>query len=161
MTNHTSWTQHLNNWTKALRQLEQFVKIPRFNELEELGVIHSFEINHDLSWNLQKNFMETEGIADLFGPRNVARKALVTGLINDYNIWMDMIESRKIVFHDYHEKAVQKVVADVVNRYYGAFSSLHNYLTELARKRQYEGSPVPNEQGHEVSEPSSPDPSTR
>lgn len=138
MTEDIRWVQRLDNWTKALAQLTKFMERQELNELEEQGLIQCFEYNHELAWKTQKDFLEAQGVTDLFGSKNVARQAFVTGLINDGKVWMDMIESRNLTSHTYNEDVTQKIVSDIVNRYYDAFCVLNRKLTELARKEQDE-----------------------
>ena len=47
----------LNNFSKALLPLQKFIdKGAALNELEEHGLIQSFENNFELSWNLIKDY---------------------------------------------------------------------------------------------------------
>lgn len=139
MTEDIRWVQRLDNWTKALGQLSKFMEREELNDLEEQGLIQCFEYNHELAWKTQKDFLEAQGVTDLFGSKNVARQAFTSGLINDGKVWMDMIESRNLTSHTYNEETTKKIVADIVDRYYAAFCGLHQKLTELARKEQNDG----------------------
>ena len=58
MTDDIRWIQRLNNWTRALAQLTKFMDREELNELEEQGLIQSFEYNHELAWNTQKKFLK-------------------------------------------------------------------------------------------------------
>ncbi|MHB8123426.1 MAG: nucleotidyltransferase substrate binding protein [Desulfuromonadaceae bacterium] len=139
MTEDIRWIQRLDNWTKALNQLTRFMDRNELNELEEQGLIQCFEYNHELAWKTQKDFLEAQGVTDLFGSKNVAKQAFATGLIDDGKVWMDMIESRNLTSHTYNEEITQEIVADIVDRYYAALCALHQKLTELARKEQNDG----------------------
>lgn len=139
MTDDIRWIQRLDNWTKALNQLTRFMNRDELNELEEQGLIQCFEYNHELAWKTQKDFLEAQGVTDLFGSKNVAKQAFVSGLIDNGKVWMDMIESRNLTSHTYNEETTQKIVADIVDRYYAAFCVLHQKLTELAQKEQNDG----------------------
>ena len=139
MTDDIRWIQRLDNWTKALAQLTKFMEREELNELEEQGLIQSFEYNHELAWKTQKDFLEAQGVTDLFGSKTVAKQAFATGLVDNGDVWMAMIESRNLTSHTYNEETTQKIVADIVDRYYAAFCVLHQKLTELARKEQNDG----------------------
>ncbi len=139
MTEDIRWIQRLDNWTKALGQLSKFMEHTELNELEEQGLIQCFEYNHELAWKTQKDFLEAQGVRDLFGSKNVAREAFAAGLIDDGKVWMDMIESRNLTSHTYNEETTKKIVADITDRYYYAFCTLHGKLAELARKEQDAG----------------------
>lgn len=139
MTEDIRWIQRLDNWTKALNQLTKFMDRDELNDLEEQGLIQSFEYNHELAWKTQKDFLEAQGVTDLFGSKSVAKQAFATGLVDDGKVWMDMIESRNLTSHTYNEETTQKIVSAIVDEYYPAFCALHRKLTELARKEQDEG----------------------
>lgn len=52
--NDIRWIQRLQNWNRALAQLTKFMQRAELNELEEQGLIQSFEYNHELAWKTQK-----------------------------------------------------------------------------------------------------------
>lgn len=133
------WIQRLDNWTKALNQLTRFMEREELNELEEQGLVQSFEYNHELAWKTQKDFLEAQGVAGLFGAKNVAKKAFETGLVDNGEVWMEMIESRNLTVHTYNEETTKKIVNAIVDRYYEAFCGLHRKLTELARTERDAG----------------------
>lgn len=139
MTEDIRWIQRLDNWTKALNQLGRFMEREELNELEEQGLIQCFEYNHELAWKTQKDFLEAQGVTDLFGSKNVAKQAFASGLIDDGKVWLDMIESRNLTSHTYNEETTQKIVTDIVYRYYAAFCVLHQKMTELARNERNDG----------------------
>ncbi len=134
MTDDIRWIQRFNNFSKALAQLTKFMDREELNELEEQGLIQSFEYNHELAWNTQKDFLEARGVKDLYGSRDVAKKAFETGLIDNGEVWMEMIKSRNLSSHTYNEETTQQIVNSIVDVYYYAFCQLHEKLTELAEK---------------------------
>ena len=97
MTHHDiRWIQRFANYSKALSQLDKFIaKGESLNELEEQGLIQSFEYNFELAWNLIKDYYEYQGETTIQGSRDAFRLAFRRGLIEDGEGWMNMIESRK------------------------------------------------------------------
>jgi len=65
MTDDIRWIQRLDNWNRALSQLTKFMQQEELNELEQQGLIQSFEYNHELAWKTQKDFLENSGYVDL------------------------------------------------------------------------------------------------
>ncbi|PCI61283.1 MAG: nucleotidyltransferase [Gammaproteobacteria bacterium] len=126
------WIQRLNNFKKALAQLSKFIQKRELNELEEQGLIQSFEYNHELAWKVQKDFLELQGVTDLFGSKNVAREAFRTGLIDDGEIWLSMIESRNLTSHTYNDETSKKIIKAIRNDYFNAFCRLEKRLNDLA-----------------------------
>ena len=59
------WKQRFNNYSKAFQTLVAAVELSRsreLSELEEQGVIQSFEFTHELAWNVLKDYLEEKGI---------------------------------------------------------------------------------------------------
>ncbi len=132
------WVQRFNNYSKALAQLTQFIEQESLNELEEQGLIQAFEYTFELAWNTLKDYLESQGEADLFGSRDVIRMAFKRGLITEGEIWMDMIKSRTLSSHTYHEEVAQKIVKDTKEKYFSAFNQLHSQLQELQSNIHHE-----------------------
>jgi nucleotidyltransferase substrate binding protein (TIGR01987 family) len=94
--------------------------------LEEQGMIQAFEYNHELSWNLLKDYLtEYGGLVDLIGSRDTTREAFKRGLIDNGELWMEMIKSRNLSSHTYNEATAQKLI-DVIPLYYDEFIKLQN-----------------------------------
>lgn len=136
MTEDIRWIQRLQNWNRALAQLGKFMARESLNELEEQGLIQSFEYNHELAWKTQKDFLENQGYTDLFGSKNVARKAFEVGLVDDGAVWLAMIDSRNLSSHTYNEAVTAKIVNAIVDNYYDSFCRLNRKLNELAEQEQ-------------------------
>ncbi len=128
------WVQRLDNWTRALAQLTKFMQREELNELEEQGLIQCFEYNHELAWKTQKDFLEAQGVQDLFGAKNVAQQAFASGLIDDGEVWLEMIKSRNLSVHTYNPETTEKILASITGSYYDAFCKLHKKLTGIAQK---------------------------
>jgi len=128
------WKQRLDNWNRALQQLDRFMAYETLNELEEQGLIQSFEYNHELAWNTQKDFLQDQGYVDLFGSKNVARKAFEVGLITNGEVWLDMIKSRNLSSHTYNRAVARQIVDAIVNDYYAALTELNQKLNSLAEQ---------------------------
>ncbi len=132
------WIQRLSNWERALQQLRLFMAQDELNHFEEQGLIQCFEYNHELAWKTQKDFLEAQGVTELFGSKNVARKAFETGLIDNGAVWIAMIESRNLASHTYNQETTDKIVSLIIGSYYGAFETLFKRLTELAELQTHD-----------------------
>lgn len=103
------WKQRLNNFSKALDQLTKFIDKGQLNKLEEQGLIKAFEYTYELAWNVMKDYFESQGETGLTGSRDVFRMAYKRGIIDDGEIWMDMIKSRILTSHTYDEEIANKI----------------------------------------------------
>ncbi|MCI5158453.1 MAG: DUF86 domain-containing protein [Candidatus Electrothrix sp. AUS1_2] len=128
------WKQRFSNYQKALRQLQKFIDKGELSELEEQGLIKSFEYTYELAWNTVKDFLEFQGHADIFGSRDAFRKAFQLGIIEDGEVWMDMIQSRNRTTHTYNEETANEISRTVISVYFDAFKKLHEKLEGFLKK---------------------------
>lgn len=126
------WKQRLENYGKALSQLSKFLKQKQLNELEEQGLIQSFEYTHELAWKTKKDFLISRGVDNLFGSKDTAREAFKLGLIEHGDIWMDMIKSRNLTSHTYNEVISAKIIKQIKECYHAEFKVLYEKLMLLA-----------------------------
>ncbi len=122
------WKQRFSNYQKALRQLQKFIDKGELSELEEQGLIKSFEYTYELAWNTLKDFLEFQGHSDIFGSRDAIRKAFQLGIIEDGEVWMDMIKSRNRTSHTYNEDTAREISRAVISVYYNAFRKMNDRL---------------------------------
>lgn len=130
------WLQRFANYQKALSQLTKFIKKGTLNELEEQGLIKSFEYTHELAWNTLKDLLESRGNNDLLGSRDTTRKAFQLNLIQNGDIWMDMIRSRNETAHTYNDETSKRIVKNINGSYYLEFVTLAEKLTDLAKQEK-------------------------
>ncbi|MBI5291549.1 MAG: nucleotidyltransferase substrate binding protein [Chloroflexi bacterium] len=129
------WIQRLNHFSKALSQLTKFIEKGALNELEQQGLIQSFEYTFELAWNTLKDYFEVQGETDIHGSRDAFRLAFKRGLLEDGETWMDMIKSRTLTSHTYNEDVAEKIAADILNRYYSEFVTLQTTMESLKEAR--------------------------
>ncbi|MFA5480638.1 MAG: nucleotidyltransferase substrate binding protein [Candidatus Muiribacteriota bacterium] len=127
------WIQRFENFQQALAQLKKFIDKNELNELEEQGLIQSFEYNYELSWNTLKDFYEMQGETEIQGSRDAFRMAFNRGLIQNGDIWMEMIKSRALTTHTYNQKTAMEIMKKIRIDYYPEFINLENKLKSLIR----------------------------
>jgi nucleotidyltransferase substrate binding protein (TIGR01987 family) len=128
------WLQRFNHFSKAFSQLAEAVdqaKLRPLTNLEKQGLIQAFEYTHELAWNTLKDFLESRGVTDLYGSKDTSRAAFKTGLIENGDVWMDMISSRNLTSHTYNEATAEQIGAAILERYYAEFAALHRKLEKL------------------------------
>lgn len=125
------WEQRFVNYKKALNRLQKFIDKGELSELEEQGLIKAFEYTYELAWNTLKDFLEHKGQVDIYGSRDVIRKAFELGLINEGESWMDMLKSRNQTSHTYNEKIAKEICQAVLEVYYLLFNQLKVKMESL------------------------------
>ena len=112
------WIQRFNHFSQALSQLKEAVALAQkrpLSKLKEQGLIQAFEFTHELAWNTLKDFLEDRGVQNLYGSRDTTREAFKTGLIENGEAWMAMIQSHNLTSHTYDE-ATAAAIASVVRK---------------------------------------------
>jgi nucleotidyltransferase substrate binding protein (TIGR01987 family) len=128
------WIQRFNNYCKALSQLENAVLLSKERELsnlEEQGLIQSFEYTHELAWKTLKDFLNDKGNNEIYGSKDATREAFKYDLIINGEIWMDMISSRNKTSHTYNEETANSIVLAIITDYYQEFINLKNKLIKF------------------------------
>ena len=128
------WLQRFQNYQKAFAQLTQAVDLSRQRALSKLaqqGLIQGFEYTHELAWNTLKDFLEARGAAAIFGSRDTTRAAFTAGLIDQGEVWMQMIQSRNQSTHTYNEEMMTQIVTAVIQTYMAEFTKLQSKFEQL------------------------------
>jgi len=99
------------------------------NKLEQEGVIQRFEYTFELAWKSMKDYLEENGVVIApVTPRQVVKDAFTAKLIEDGQIWIDMLNHRNLLSHTYDFSVFEKAVEDIAARYLPAMASLHAFL---------------------------------
>jgi len=134
------WLQRLDNYGRALATLQRAVAIARqraLSELEEQGLIQTFEFSHELSWLLLKDFLADQGVSGVSGSRDAVREAVVRELLppGSEATWMAMIRSRNLTSHTYNPALAREIAGLIVESYAPALRELQSTMESRARQR--------------------------
>lgn len=132
------WQQRFDNYSKAFKELSGDVALRQsrpLSRLEEKGLIQSFEMVHELSWNVLKDYLQdVGGTIGLLGSKDSTREAFKRGLIADGETWMDMIKARNLTSHLYDEGVARKIADDICGRFHACFAAMHaDFLARYQR----------------------------
>ena len=116
--------------------LRKFVEKGALTELEEQGLIKSFEYTYELAWNVMKDYYEFQGMSDIQGSRDAIRLAFRRGLITDGEAWMNMIDSRVQTSHTYNESIAREISTSITKTYIGLFIAFEHKMNSLKQSGQ-------------------------
>ncbi len=131
------WIQRFNHFSKAFAQLDEAVELSRQRKLSKLevqGLIQAFEYTHEMAWNTLKDFLHEQGTKKLYGSKDATREAFKTGLIENGEIWMDMIASRNLTLHTYNEDVAQDIADKIIHLYFSEFQRLRTTMETLLKE---------------------------
>ena len=112
-----------------LRSALEARTLSEFSDLEQEGIIQRFEYSYELAWKTMKDYLEESGITlDPTTPRAVIKEAFATKIIQDGQVWIDMMLHRNLLSHNYDFSKFKEVLEAVVARYLTAFDELHEWF---------------------------------
>lgn len=132
------WRQRFANFRRALGQLEGFFDPPPRNEREQQGLIKAFEYSYELGWNSLRDLLLDRGATDLLGSRDTLRQAFRTGLIEDGEGWMQMIQDRNLTSHTYNRSQADEIAQRIEERYLPCFQALRRRLSAIEAQEEEE-----------------------
>ena len=133
------WHQRLGNYNKALAQLNKASDLTTARELSELeqqGLIQSFEFTHELAWKVMKDFFYHQGNSGIYGSRDATRAAFRAGLITNGEVWMEMIISRNQTTHTYEKGTAEEITSKILSHYVELFNAFSKKMNELREGEQ-------------------------
>jgi len=131
------WQQRFANYRKALQQLREAVLLAAerpLSQLEKQGLIQAFEFTHELAWKTLKDFFVFQGNQEIYGSRDATREAFSVGMVENGEVWMDMIASRNKTSHTYNQAVAEEIIEAILQRYMPEFESLEERLASLEGK---------------------------
>ena len=127
------WKQRFQNFDRAFVLLRDAMeKGPSaLNQLEKEGVIQRFEYCFELAWKTVKDYLEEGGLViATITPRQVLKDAFAAKILEDGQVWIDMLDHRNLLSHTYNLFNFEKAVEAIHSRYLSAFAQLHEFLQQ-------------------------------
>ncbi|OQX97303.1 MAG: nucleotidyltransferase [Bacteroidetes bacterium 4572_128] len=127
------WKQRFINLEKAYKQLKTaWIKIPELDDLSKEGLIQRFEYTFELSWKTMKDYLEFNGFI-VKSPRAAIKQAFQIEMIDDGEIWLDILEKRNLMAHIYDEIIFTDVIDLIQNQYFQEIEKLMNFFSNENR----------------------------
>ena len=133
------WLERFEKFKKALGQLKSAKELYEQRELMELekqGLIQAFEYTFELSWNLIRDYFIYQGITEIRGSRDAFRLAFKYGIVEDGELWMEMIQALNLTSHTYDEKIAEELLGEIIRRYYPAFERLRIKFEDIRKSHE-------------------------
>jgi len=122
--------QSFVNFEKAFLLLKDALRKNNLSELEKAGVIHYFEFTFELGWKTLKDYLQEMGVEARF-PRDTIKEAFTNGLIQDGDLWLDMLEKRNLMSHTYDEFTANQSFQMVRDEFIHGIEQLYTKLKDL------------------------------
>jgi nucleotidyltransferase substrate binding protein (TIGR01987 family) len=125
------WKQRFDNFDRAFVLLREVCErgVASLSQLEREGAVQRFEFAFELAWKTLKDYLEENGvIVDPVTPRNVIKEAFAAKLLDDGQVWIDMLHHRNLLAHTYDFKTFEAALQTVEQHYFAAFDRLHEFF---------------------------------
>ena len=102
------YNRNIESLSKALSQLEKALQEPG-NPIVRDASIQRFEFSYELCWKTLKIYLEEMHGIRAVSPRLVFKEAFALDLLENEDIFIEMIESRNTLSHTYNEDQAQSI----------------------------------------------------
>jgi nucleotidyltransferase substrate binding protein (TIGR01987 family) len=125
------WKQRFQNFDRAFVLLRDALENgpAALNQLEKEGVIQRFEYCFELAWKTIKDYLQEGGF--VFGvvtPRQVLKDAFAAKILEDGQVWIDMLDHRNLLSHTYSPIVFEQAVEAIHTRYLVGIEHLHDFM---------------------------------
>lgn len=128
------WKQRFDNYKKALFLLSDALKdgADKLSLLEKEGALQRFEFTFELAWKVMKDYLEEDGVViNPITPKNVIKQAFIAKIIENGQVWIDMLLSRNMMSHTYDFVKFELIAKDVEVKYLSELKKLANFFEKI------------------------------
>lgn len=120
--------ERFEDYSKALQRLKEAL-LEETSAIVIDGTIQRYEFTFELAWKTVKDYLEYNGIVDnVASPRNTIQHAFQSKIIQDGEIWIQMMLDRNALSHLYDEERSREIYENIKNKYIVEFEKLKEFL---------------------------------
>lgn len=123
-----SFKERKSNLIYAVNRLKKALNEPE----EDIAIdcaFHRYKITFELAWKTLKDYLEYLGISSNTGsPREVLKESYAHNLIDNGDIWINMMLARNSLSHLYDEEESRKIYNDIKNKYIFEIEKLVKFI---------------------------------
>ena len=113
----------LDDFEKALGNLQGALSTPAETDLEKAGCIQYFGFCFELAWKSAQAFARELGFTECNSPKACLKQAFSQHWLNDEMLWLEMLSDRNRMAHTYNAADAMKVY-ESLNKYLPVFDYL-------------------------------------
>jgi len=124
--------EKLSKFSEAVKRLEEAVSDYNSYNVSSIrdGVIQRFEFCTELAWKAAREYLIEQGYTDINSPKAVMKQAYADNLINDEQLWIELLNARNQTSHIYDEETASDIFEKIRNKYINQFNELLSVLTK-------------------------------
>lgn len=119
------------NFCRALTNLKEIeTKSPPYDTITTAGMVALFEICFEQSWKAIKEILERHGVGEkkIGSPKMIIKQAFAAGMIDDEELWLEMLTARNDVAHSYNEKVALEIIDATQKKFIALFEALRTEI---------------------------------
>lgn len=118
------------NYVKAYNNLIEAEQYEFSNDLYIDGYIKRYELCFELAWKALKEYLIYEGYKEdsFIGPKSILNVAFESNIIDNEEIWSDMLKTRNSTTHLYSKTISRKLCKDIQNKYVQELRKLKEFF---------------------------------
>lgn len=127
------YSNRFNSFCKSLDNLKASIHADRSDFFVLPATIQNYNLTMDLAWKVMKELLtQYHGVTDFAAgsPKQVLKQAFATEMISD-DIWLEMLNTRNKLAHDYDGEIANKYFEIIIGDYYKQFDNFKHYVLEL------------------------------
>lgn len=115
-----------DKFTNAVARLEEALKDYESSPISSIrdGVIQRFEFCTELAWKSAREYLTDQGYVDLNSPKSVMKQAYSDKLIDDEQVWLELLNARNCTAHIYDDATAEQVFNGIKESYLNQFQKL-------------------------------------
>ncbi len=94
------------------------------SDLEKAGIIQAYEFTFELAWKTLKDYLDEKEVNVKY-PRDVIKEAFRYEIIEDGELWLDMLQKRNLMAHTYQETHAEVAIQLIKESYFAAIEQLY------------------------------------
>lgn len=116
--------EKLSKFSEAVKRLEEAVSDYNSYNVSSIrdGVIQRFEFCTELAWKAAREYLIEQGYTDINSPKAVMKQAYADNLINDEQLWIELLNARNQTSHIYDEETASDIFEKIRNKYINQFN---------------------------------------
>ena len=126
------------SYTNALDRLEEAINIGKKDRNSILldATIQRFEFVIELAWKMMKEYLEYQNMVGFNTPRMVVKEIYKLEIIQNGEIWLDMLNDRNLTSHTYDEETAQNIYLNIVQKYMPELKELKYNIEERIKNEE-------------------------
>lgn len=104
----------------AHQRLQEVIEQKPLTDILRDSTIQRFEFTFELCWKTLKLYYKAKGI-DLRYPADVFKEAFNDGIINNEQVFLEILKDRNQTVHVYNQEDINKIYSHIVDHYVAAF----------------------------------------